>query len=107
MRRATSLLLFGMCLMIPAGGLAFAQSPADDRGGELPLGADGKPLNVDFETGTLADWEATGDAFAGQPIEGDTVHARRQDMHSGHAGKWWIGGYERGKLDPPQGTLLS
>lgn len=41
--------------------------------GVLPLGSDGKPLNLDFETGTLKDWTATGDAFRGQPIKGDTV----------------------------------
>jgi putative membrane-bound dehydrogenase-like protein len=72
----------------------------------LPLGADGKPLNLDFETGTLKDWTATGDAFAGQPVKGDTVHPRRSDMHSRHQGNYWIGTYER-KGDPPQGTLTS
>jgi hypothetical protein len=55
---------------------------ADSKGpqGELPLGADGKPLNLDFETGTLKDWTATGDAFNRQPIKGDKVAARRSDM---------------------------
>jgi hypothetical protein len=28
----------------------------------LPVGADGKPLNTDFETGDLRDWTATGEA---------------------------------------------
>ena len=32
-----------------------------------PVGADGKPLNLDFETGTLKDWTADGEAFKGQP----------------------------------------
>ena len=32
------------------------------------------------------DWTAEGDAFEGQPIEGDTVRRRRGDMQSGHAG---------------------
>jgi hypothetical protein len=42
--------------------LFFLASPllADD--GVLPVGSDGKPLNLDFETGTLKDWTATGDA---------------------------------------------
>ncbi|HEV3146698.1 MAG TPA: PVC-type heme-binding CxxCH protein [Gemmataceae bacterium] len=82
---------------------AHADEPPE---GVLPLGADGKPLNLDFETGTLKDWTAEGDAFKGQPIEGDTVFARRSDMKSQHQGKYWIGTYERFG-DKPQGTLTS
>ena len=77
---------------------------ADD--GVLPVGADGKPLNLDFETGTLKDWTATGAAFKGQPIKGDTVAARRGDMRSKHQGNYWIGGYEKVQ-DPPVGVLTS
>jgi serine/threonine protein kinase len=75
-------------------------------GGVLPVGADGKPLNLDFETGTLKDWTAEGEAFKGQPIKGDTVARRRNDMKSQHQGQYWIGGYER-HGDQPQGTLTS
>src|SRR5258707_5126055 len=78
---------------------------ADDEG-VLPVGADGKPLNLDFETGTLKDWTATGDAFTGQPVEGDAVQPRRSDMKSQHQGRFWIGTFER-KGDKPQGTLSS
>ncbi len=74
--------------------------------GVLPLGADGKPLNLDFETGTLKDWTAEGDAFKGQPIKGDTVFARRKDNKSEHQGEYWIGGFEKFQ-DKPQGTLTS
>ena len=74
--------------------------------GILPRGADGKPLNLDFETGTLKDWTAEGDAFKGQPIKGDTVAPRRGDMKSEHQGNYWIGGYEL-LGDRPQGTLTS
>lgn len=77
------------------------------RGGSLPTAADGRPLNLDFETGTTADWTATGEAFQGQPIEGDTVWARGRGMHSRHAGRFWIGGYEVAKSDAAQGTLTS
>ncbi|MBA2113650.1 PVC-type heme-binding CxxCH protein [Bremerella alba] len=74
--------------------------------GYLPKGNDGRQLNLDFETGTLQDWSAQGEAFQEQPIEGDTIHRRRSDMRSRHQGKYWIGGYER-KQDEPTGTLTS
>jgi hypothetical protein len=74
--------------------------------GVLPRGADGKPLNLDFETGDLRDWTAEGDAFKGQPIKGDTVSKRRGDNRSEHQGQYWIGGFEL-HGDKPQGTLTS
>ncbi|HVK10253.1 MAG TPA: PVC-type heme-binding CxxCH protein, partial [Gemmataceae bacterium] len=79
---------------------------ADPDPGVLPLGADGKPLNLDFETGTLKDWTATGSAFKDQPIKGDTVAKRRGDMKSRHQGEFWIGGFEKVQ-DRPTGTLTS
>jgi putative membrane-bound dehydrogenase-like protein len=93
----------GILLVIGALTVAADAGPAD---GVLPVGADGKPLNLDFETGTLKDWTAEGDAFLGQPVQGDTVSRRRADMKSRHQGRYWIGGWER-KADPPQGTLTS
>jgi putative membrane-bound dehydrogenase-like protein len=89
--------------------LLFAAVPAlaaEPREGVRPVGADGKPLNLDFETGDLRDWTATGDAFKGQPVKGDTVYPRRNDMKSEHQGQYWIGTFERAG-DPPQGTLTS
>src|SRR4051812_27625864 len=56
--------------------------------GVRPVSADGRILNLDFETGTLADWTAEGDAFQGQPIQGDTVHPRRADSYSRHHGSF-------------------
>lgn len=50
---------------------------------------DGRPLNLGFETGTLEDWTASGDAFS-QPVQGDVVAARTPDMHSAHKGSFWI-----------------
>src|SRR5260370_29812839 len=86
----------------------FAADPVKPtpKEGVLPVGANGKPLNFDFETGTLKDWTAEGDAFAGQPIKGDTVFPRRNDMKSQHQGQFWIGTYERAG-DKPTGTLTS
>ena len=77
---------------------------ADD--GVLPVGADGKPLNLDFETGTLKDWRAEGDAFAGPPVKGDTVNVRRPTDKSNHQGEYWVGGYEKAE-DRPTGRLVS
>ena len=71
-----------------------------------PVASDGRPLNLDFESGDLRDWTATGDAFKGQPIKGDTVAKRRPDMKSEHQGEYWIGTFER-EGDTPQGTLTS
>ncbi|MCA9191962.1 MAG: DUF1080 domain-containing protein [Planctomycetales bacterium] len=78
----------------------------DEDDGIRPRSADGAVVNLDFETGTLDDWVATGQAFADQPIKGDTVAARRSDMRSAHQGEFWIGGFERHK-DAPKGTLTS
>ncbi len=71
-----------------------------------PAARNGRPLNLDFEDGTLKDWTATGNAFDKQPVLGDTVSKRRGDMKSGHQGDYWIGTYEVGG-DAPQGTLTS
>ena len=62
-----------LCLAL----VAFAADTPPE--GVLPTGADRQPLNLDFDTGTLKDWTATGDAFKGQPVKGDVVAARRSD----------------------------
>lgn len=80
--------------------------PAQTSAGIKPLGRNGAPLNLDFETGTLRDWTAEGTAFRQQPVKGDTVNARRSDMKSQHQGDYWIGTFERDG-DKPQGTLTS
>src|ERR1051325_10109977 len=94
----TSILLFSLC------PYSLAQ-PGNDVG-VLPVGADGKSLNFDFETGDLKDWTAEGDAFKGQPVKGDTVFPRRKDMKSQHQGQYWIGTYEK-HGDKATGTLTS
>ena len=91
--------LLSLCLL----AIPLSLRAADE--GVLPVGKDGQPLNLDFETGTLQDWSAEGDAFKDQPIKGDTVAARRGDMKSRHQGQYWIGGYEKFG-DKPTGTLM-
>ena len=82
------------------------EQPRGADAGIAAKAADGRVLNLDFETGTLQDWTAEGQAFQDQPIKGDTVAPRRSGMRSGHRGEYWIGGYE--KLgDQPVGTLVS
>jgi putative membrane-bound dehydrogenase-like protein len=74
--------------------------------GLKPVSLDGSELNLDFESGSLVNWTAEGDAFRDQPIKGDTVSARRNDMFSDHVGEFWIGGYEK-HGDVPKGVLTS
>jgi len=66
-------------------------------------GPDGQPLNLSFETGTLAGWKAEGDAWNGQPIrfgEPNTPR-RREDLPTDPVGNFWIG---PGKHPGPAGT---
>jgi putative membrane-bound dehydrogenase-like protein len=98
-RAALPLALAGLAWLAHAQG-----SPADP--GIVPVGPGGSPLNLDFETGTLRDWTSEGTAFEKQPVKGDAVAARRNDMKSQHRGDYWIGTFEGGG-DAPQGTLTS
>ena len=74
--------------------------------GQLPM-KDGKPLNLNFETGTLKDWTATGDAFT-NPIfaQDDPSPVHEKDMHIGFGGKYFLssGGTTNAKQT---GTLTS
>lgn len=74
--------------------------------GTLPTDSTGRPLNLDFEAGTLKDWKANGEAFANALVEGDAVAKRRSDMKSDHQGKFWVGSYER-LGDKARGSLSS
>lgn len=90
--------------LLPLCLTAAAALAADVR----PLGADGQPLNLGFESGTLKDWNASGEAFAQQPVKGP-ISANRpfgEGKRSEHVGDFWIGGYEILR-DAPKGTLTS
>jgi putative membrane-bound dehydrogenase-like protein len=65
--------------------------------------ADGRSLNLDFESGTFDDWTSTGNAF--QIVKGDALTGLGSDMRRGHAGQFWVSsGMEGGSR---KGTLKS
>src|SRR5881296_4206909 len=100
--------LLTFCAAFFAATLSLTAADANAPAGELPLGKNGKPLNLDFEDGTLRDWTATGEAFNGQPIKGPIDQKRKfgAGRWSNHQGDFWIGGYEKLE-DAPLGTLTS
>ncbi|MGV3660939.1 MAG: PVC-type heme-binding CxxCH protein [Prosthecobacter sp.] len=75
------------------------------KAGDVKSIAPPQELNLGFEKGTLEGWKAEGNAWEGQPVEGDTVVVRKRG-NSQHAGKFWLGGYER-VGDKGTGTLTS
>jgi len=87
---------------VPRAKSTVARSPS----GIKPKTKAGEELNLSFEDGTLGNWTATGSAFEGQPIKGDTVAPRRTGMQSNHAGDYWVGTYEK-HGDERTGTLTS
>ena len=57
--------------------------------GQLPA-KDGKPLNLNFESGTLQDWTATGDAFTNPLLTDDPSPVHEKDMRIGFEGKYFL-----------------
>ena len=92
-----------VCLALLSHAIHLTAAPTQAL---TPLDQNSHPLNLDFETGTLKDWIAEGEAFAKQPIRGDTVTVRRSDMKSRHQGSFWVGTFEISG-DRPQGILTS
>ncbi len=73
--------------------------------GQVPA-KNGQSLNLDFETGTLNDWTATGDAFMSPLVSADPSPVHEKDMKIGYDGKYFLssGGTQNYKLT---GTLTS
>jgi len=73
--------------------------------GILPKKA-GKVLNLSFESGTLKDWKATGDAFVNPLVGQDASLIYENDQHPGLTGKYFLssGGTKNYKKT---GTLTS
>ena len=94
-----------MCTV--GGTLAQDKSKADIPKGVLPKGADGKPLNLDFETGDLQRLDGDGRGLRG--AAGQRRYRLRPPQGHDAANmpaNFWVGTYER-TGDPPQGTLTS
>lgn len=113
MRRYSLLgcLVFSICLFLSPAAPLCAQShlnKAVNEEGVLPVDDDGKPLNFDFEKGTLEDWTVIGEAFEGQPIKGEIDQNREfgEGKRADMTGEYWIGGYEKLR-DRPKGRLIS
>ncbi|RYY33987.1 MAG: dehydrogenase, partial [Sphingobacteriaceae bacterium] len=73
--------------------------------GQLPQ-KNGKSLNLNFETGTLQDWTAKGDAFKDPVLAQDPSPLHEANMRIGIAGRFFVtsGGTKNHKLT---GTLTS
>jgi putative membrane-bound dehydrogenase-like protein len=81
------------------GRLDVSDSPRQPSEGIAP-DSTGGALNLDFESGTLDGWKATGDAFA--IVEGENG-APSTEKRRAHAGKYWVssgvkGGSRKGSL---------
>ena len=57
--------------------------------GKLPE-KDGQPLNLNFETGTLKDWIAKGDAFVKPLFNADPSPVHEKEMNIGFEGKYFL-----------------
>ena len=81
------------------GQLEVAEERPVQEPGVQPV-VNGRTLNVDFETGTLQDWTASGDAFALVKVD-----PQRKDPQSAIAGAYWISSGVSG--NSRRGTLSS
>lgn len=73
-----------------------------------PVGEDGRPLNFSFESNSLQDWTAEGDAWQSQPgryFEPDTPR-RKAETPTTPVGSFWIGDHTA-ERDRGTGTLTS
>jgi putative membrane-bound dehydrogenase-like protein len=73
--------------------------------GNLPE-MNGRPLNLNFETGTLQDWTATGEAFKNPLIQSDPSPIHEKEMQIGFEGNYFISSGGTVKQDLT-GTLTS
>ncbi len=87
------------------GKLQVVDQLTETLAGQLPK-VNSKPLNLDFETGNLNQWNATGDAFSDGIVNADPSPLHSADMKIGFSGKYFVssGGTKNYTLT---GTLTS
>ncbi|MEX2639351.1 MAG: PVC-type heme-binding CxxCH protein [Balneolales bacterium] len=73
------------------GRFEVTDGPVDEEvaAGVIPQ-RQGRPLNLDLESGMLGDWTADGEAFAGQVVHPDPSPVHEQDMTPGHRGEYFL-----------------
>ena len=81
------------------GRIDVSDTPRTQPEGEAPT-ANGRTLDFDFESGTLENWTAAGDAFEVVKADASSETAQRRN---GHSGSYWVtsglrGGSRRGVL---------
>jgi putative membrane-bound dehydrogenase-like protein len=84
------------------GRLEVSDEPRVPSEGVLPI-SNGRPLNLDFEAGTLDDWTAAGDAF--ELVKGDIPGELPAQKKSGYSGSYWVSSAPGGSSR--KGTLTS
>jgi putative membrane-bound dehydrogenase-like protein len=84
------------------GRLEVSDEPRVPSVGTLPM-SNGRPLNLDFETGTLDDWTAAGNAF--ELVKGDIAGESSANRKSGYDGSFWVSSAPGGSAR--KGTLSS
>lgn len=83
-----------------------SEKPNTASVGFVPKQPDGKEFNAGFESGSLAGWTTTGNAFRGQPLKQDGISQRWRDQVSNKSGDYFIAGFEIAH-DDGTGTLVS
>ncbi|MCC9603588.1 DUF1080 domain-containing protein [Stieleria sp. JC731] len=78
----------------------------DKNTGTFPKASKGDSASFGFETGSLQDWTADGNAFKGQPVSRDSIASRWAGQQSNKVGEFFVGGFELSG-DAPIGTLTS
>ena len=85
------------------GRLEVSEAPRPEPEGVPATAADGGALNLDFETGTLEGWKATGDAFV--IVNGEEGAGDGRQRRTGQSGSYWVSSAPGGSAR--KGTLSS
>ena len=71
----------------------------------MPPEVNGRPVDLDFESGTLENWTASGDAFQVVQGDGPPAGAEKTSVVRGHSGNYWVSSGVNGSAR--KGTLTS